>query len=141
MPVNVVIIIMPSLAIVMAGARCWVLGDTDSRLRRCIHLSASSLGYVRAIAAGSETTSTMLFYKIQRACTNPAGESGFMSLLASHVAAGANAVTPSKIASSVNTIAAGKEVESIIMRKNLFISLIILVLVAVMAGLIISLGI
>jgi hypothetical protein len=50
-------------------------------------------------------------------------------------------VTPSKIAGSVNTIAAGKEVESIIMRRNLLISLIILAIVSVFAGILISLQI
>ncbi len=66
-----------------------------------------------------------------------------MTLFASHGVAGgvASAVTPSKIASSVNTIAAGKEVESIIMRRNLVISLIILALVALFAGLLINLNV
>lgn len=148
MPVNVVIsIIFFSLAIVMAGSTInKVLGDTLTLVFGAAYIyAAASLGYVGAIAAGSETTSTILFYKIQRAAATNLGlgESGFMSLLASHGVAGgvASAVTPSKIASSVNTIAAGKEVESTIMRRNLFISLIILVLVAAMAGLIISLGV
>jgi lactate permease len=104
--------------------------------------AAASLGYIGAIAAGSETTSSILFYKIQRAAATNLnlGEKGFMTLFASHGVAGgvASAVTPSKIASSVNTIAAGKDVESIIMRRNLLISIIILVLVAIMAGVLIS---
>jgi lactate permease len=64
-----------------------------------------------------------------------------MTLFASHGVAGgvASAVTPSKIASSVNTIAAGKEVESVIMRRNLLISLLILSLVALLTGVLISL--
>jgi hypothetical protein len=64
-----------------------------------------------------------------------------MTLFASHGVAGgvASAVTPSKIASSANTIAAGKEVESTIMRRNLLISIIILALVAASAGILIGL--
>jgi len=146
MPINVAIsIIFFSLAWVMAGSSInRVLGDTFTMVFGSAYIyAAASLGYIGAIAAGSETTSSILFYKIQRAAATNLnlGEKGFMTLFASHGVAGgvASAVTPSKIASSVNTIAAGKEVESIIMRRNLLISIIILVLVAAMAGILISL--
>jgi lactate permease len=145
MPVNVVIsILFFCLAWVMAGSSInKVLGDTLTLVFGAAYIyAASSLGYIGAIAAGSETTSTILFYKIQKAASTNLnlGDKGFMTLLASHGVAGgvASAVTPSKIASSVYTIDAGKEVESTILRRNLFISLMILVLVAVFAGLLIT---
>ncbi len=145
MPVNVVIsVLFFCLAWVMAGSSInKVLGDTLTLIFGVAYIyAASTLGYVGAIAAGSETTSTILFYKIQKAAATNLnlGDKGFMSLIASHGVAGgvASAVTPSKIASSVNTIDAGKEVESTILRKNLLISLLILVLVALFAGLLIT---
>jgi lactate permease len=146
MPINVTIsIAFFCLAFVMAGSSInKILGDTFTLVFGGAYIyAASSLGYIGAIAAGSETTSSILFYKIQRAAATNLnlGENGFMTLFASHGVAGgvASAVTPSKIASSVNTIAAGKEVESIIMRRNLLISLIILGLVALLTGLFIGL--
>ena len=146
MPINVAIsVIFFCLAFVMAGSTInKILGDTFTLVFGAAYIyAASSLGYIGAIAAGSETTSNILFYKIQRAAATNLnlGDKGFMTLFASHGVAGgvASAVTPSKIASSVNTIAAGKEVESIIMRKNLVISLIILALVALFAGVLINL--
>jgi lactate permease len=146
MPINVSIsILFFCLAWVMAGSTINnVLGDTFALVFGPAYIyAAASLGYIGAIAAGSETTSSILFYKIQRtAATNlNLGDKGFMTLFASHGVAGgvASAVTPSKIASSVNTIAAGKETESIIMRKNLLISIIILALVAALAGILVNL--
>ena len=148
MPINVAIsVVFFCLAWVMAGSTInKVLGDTFTLVFGTAYIyAASSLGYIGAIAAGSETTSSILFYKIQRAAATNLnlGDKGFMTLFASHGVAGgvASAVTPSKIAGSVNTIAAGKEVESIIMRRNLLISLIILALVSVFAGILISLQI
>ena len=148
MPANVVInIVFFCLAWVMAGSSInKVFGDTAIIVFGGAYVfAASSLGYIGAIAAGSETTSSILFYRIQRAATTNLNlsEGGFMSLFASHGVAGgvASSVTPSKITSSVNTIAAGKEVESAIMRRNLVISILILALVAGLAGLFISLGI
>lgn len=148
MPVNVIIsILFFCLAWVMAGSSInRVLGDTFTLVFGGAYVyAASSLGYIGAIAAGSETTSSILFYRIQRAAAANLGlgEGGFMTLFASHGVAGgvASAVTPSKIASSVNTIAAGREVESTIMRRNLLISVIILVLVAALAGVFIGLGV
>ncbi len=148
MPINVAIsVIFFCLAWVMAGSTInKVLGDTFTLVFGAAYVyAASSLGYIGAIAAGSETTSSILFYRIQRAAaTNLSlGDSGFMTLFASHGVAGgvASAVTPGKIASSANTIAAGKEVESMIMRRNLLISIIILALVAASAGILIGLGV
>ena len=138
-------IIFFCLAWVMAGSTINnVLGDTFTLIFGGAYIyAASSLGYIGAIAAGSETTSSILFYKIQKAAATNLnlGDNGFMTLFASHGVAGgvASAVTPSKIASSVNTIAAGKEVESVIMRRNLLISLLILALVALLTGVLISL--
>ncbi len=148
MPINVAIsIIFFMLAMVMAGSSInKVLGDTMTLVFGAAYIyAASTLGYVGAIAAGSETTSTILFYKIQKAAATNLnlGDQSFMSLLASHGVAGgvASAVTPSKIAGSVNTIAAGKEVESTIMKNNLLISIVILVLVALLAGILVTIEI
>jgi lactate permease len=148
MPINVAISVMFfCLAWVMAGSTInKILGDTFTLVFGPAYIyAAASLGYIGAIAAGSETTSSILFYKIQReAATNlNLGDQGFITLFASHGVAGgvASAVTPSKIANAVTTIAAGKETESIIMRRNLVISLIILVMVAALAGIFINLRI
>ena len=148
MPINVAIsIIFFCLAWVMAGSTINnVLGDTFTLVFGGAYIyAASSLGYIGAIASGSETTSSILFYKIQKAAATNLnlGDNGFMTLFASHGVAGgvASAVTPSKIASSVNTIAAGKEVESVIMRRNLLISLLILALVALLTGVLLSLNV
>jgi lactate permease len=146
MPINVCIsVLFFCIAWVMAGSTInKILGDTFTIVFGSAYIyAAASLGYIGAVAAGSETTSSILFYKIQRAAATNLnlGENGFMTLFASHGVAGgvASAVTPSKIANSVNTIAAGKEVESIIMRRNLLVSIIILILVAALAGILINL--
>jgi lactate permease len=139
MPINVAISIL-------FFCIAWVMADTFALVFGSAYIyAAASLGYIGAIAAGSETTSSILFYKIQRAAATNLnlGEKGFMTLFASHGVAGgvASAVTPSKIANSVNTIAAGKEIESIIMRRNLLISIIILALVAALTGIFINLNV
>jgi lactate permease len=108
-----------------------------------IYVSAS-LGFLGAIVGGSETTSNVLFYKIQRTTADSLnlGSSGFMTIYSGHAVAGgvASAVTPSKINNAVSVVAAGKEIESFIMRRHLLIALILTLVTSILSGLLVSLG-
>jgi lactate permease len=65
-----------------------------------------------------------------------------MTIYGSHAVAGgvASAVTPSKINNAVACVAAGKEVESTIMRKHLIVALLLTLVTCLLTGLLISLG-
>ena len=105
---------------------------------------AASLGLFGAIVAGSETSSNILFYSIQKTATNSLGlNSDFMTIYASHAVAGgvASAVTPAKINNAVVTIDESHEIESQIMRKNLIIALALTIATGILTGVLISLGI
>lgn len=119
-----------TLALVFGGAYIYV---------------SSSLGFLGAIVGGSETTSNVLFYKIQKTASDTIGLSAnqFTTLYGGHaVAAGvASSVTPSKINNAVATVAAGKETESIIMRKHLIVALILTVVTCLLGGLLITFGV
>jgi len=106
---------------------------------------AASLGLFGAIVGGSETTSNVLFYNIQRTATANVGvgEAGFMTVYGSHAVAGgiASAVTPAKINNAVVTIDAGKETESLIMRKHLMVAILLTVATGILTGVLVNLGI
>jgi len=93
---------------------------------------------------GSETTSNVLFYKIQKTAANKIMLSAtqFTTLYDGHAVEGgvASSVTPSKINNAVATVAAGKEVESIIMRKHLVVAILLTLVTYLLGGLFISLG-
>ncbi|MGD0160130.1 MAG: L-lactate permease [Candidatus Bathyarchaeia archaeon] len=105
---------------------------------------AASLGLFGAIVAGSETSSNILFYSIQKTATNSLGlNSDFMTIYSSHAVAGgvASAVTPAKINNAVVTIDESHEIESQMMRKNLIIALALTIATGILTAVLISLGI
>ena len=106
---------------------------------------AASLGLFGAIVGGSETTSNVLFYSIQKTAAADVGVSGagFMTVYGSHGVAGgiASAVTPAKINNAVVTIDAGKETESIIMRKHLVVAILLTIATGVLTGILVNLGV
>jgi lactate permease len=105
---------------------------------------AASLGLFGAIVAGSETSSNVLFYSIQKTATHNLGlDSEFMTVYSSHAVAGgvASAVTPAKINNAVVTIDESHETESLMMRKNLVIALTLTIATGILTGILVSLGI
>lgn len=106
---------------------------------------AASLGLFGAIVGGSETSSNVLFLKIQQTAASDVGlgNTGFMTVYGSHAVAGgiASAVTPAKINNAVVTIDAGKETESIIMRKHLIIALLLTIATGILTGILVNIGI
>ncbi len=106
---------------------------------------AASLGLFGAIVGGSETSSNVLFLKIQQTAANSVGlnNNEFMTLYGSHAVAGgvASAVTPAKINNAVVTIDAGKETESLIMRKHLIVATLLTIATGILTGILVNLGI
>ena len=122
-----------------------VLGDTLALVFGSTYIYvSSSLGFLGAIVGGSETTSKVLFYKIQKTAADRIGLSGsqFMTLYGGHAVGGgvASSVTPSKINNAVETVAAGEEIESMIMRKHLVVALLLTVVTCLLGGFLITLG-
>ncbi len=110
---------------------------------------AASLGLFGAVVGGSETSSNVLFLKIQKTAADRIGlsEAGFvtprfMTIYGSHAAAGgiASAVTPAKINNAVVTIDAGKETESLIMRKHLIVAVLLTIATGIMTGILVNIG-
>ncbi len=134
------------VSFVMSGsAMNQVLGETLALVFGGAYIYvSSSLGFLGAIVGGSETTSNVLFYKIQKTAAEGLGlaPNQFMTIYGSHAVAGgvASAVTPSKINNAVATVAAGKETESIIMRKHLVVALLLTLVTCVLTGLLVTLG-
>jgi len=135
-----------AVSFVMSGSTMnQVLGDTLAIIFGSAYIYvSSSLGFLGAIVGGSETTSNVLFYKIQKTASDTIGLSPtqFTTLYGGHAVAGgvASSVTPSKINNAVATVAAGKETESIIMRKHLVVALLLTVVSCLLGGLLITLG-
>ena len=106
---------------------------------------AASLGLFGAIVGGSEASSNVLFLKIQKTASDKVGlgEAGFMTVYGSHAVAGgvASAVTPAKINNAVVTIDAGKETESLIMRKHLIVAVLLTIATGILTGVLVNLGI
>jgi lactate permease len=106
---------------------------------------AASLGLFGAVVGGSETSSNVLFLKIQKTAADNVGldHSGFMTVYGSHAAAGgiASAVTPAKINNAVVTINAGKETESLIMRKHLVVAMLLTIATGILTGVLVNLGV
>jgi lactate permease len=106
---------------------------------------AASLGLFGAIVGGSETTSNILFYQIQRTASTNLGlsDAKFMTIYGSHAVAGgiASSVTPAKINNAVVTIDAGKETESYIMRKHLIVAVLLTIATGLLTGLLVNIGI
>lgn len=106
---------------------------------------AAALGLFGAIVGGSETSSNVLFMKIQKTASDDIGlsSSGFMTVYGSHAVAGgvASAVTPAKINNAVVTIDESKATESIIMRRHLIIAILLTIATGIFTGILVSLGI
>ena len=134
------------VSFVMSGSTMnQVLGDTLALVFGGAYIYvSSSLGFLGAIVGGSETTSNVLFYKIQKTAADTIGLSPtqFMTLYGGHAVGGgvASSVTPSKINNAVATVAAGKEIESIIMRRHLVIALLLTAVTCLLTGFLVSLG-
>jgi len=106
---------------------------------------ASSLGLFGSIAGGSETSSNVLFMKIQKTASDSVGlnEAGFMTVYGSHAVAGgvASAVTPAKINNAVVTIGESHKTEALIMRKHLIIVLLLTIATGVLTGVFVHFGV
>jgi len=106
---------------------------------------AGSLGLFGAIVGGSETSSNVLFMKIQRTATQDLGlnDTAFMTVYGSHAVTGgiASAVTPAKINNAVVTIDESHDTESLIMRKHLVIAILLTIAAGILTGILVNLGI
>lgn len=106
---------------------------------------AASLGLFGAIVGGSEASSNVLFMKIQKTASSTVGlgDAEFMTVYGSHAVAGgiASAVTPAKINNAVVTIDAGKETESLIMRRHLVVALLLTLATGILTGILVNIGI
>jgi lactate permease len=106
---------------------------------------AAALGLFGAIVGGSETSSNVLFMKIQKTAADDIGlsSSGFMTIYGSHAVAGgvASAVTPAKINNAVVTINESKATEAFIMRKHLVVAILLTIGTGILTGIFVSLGI
>jgi len=104
---------------------------------------AAYLGLFGAIVGGSETSSNVLFLKIQKTASENIGlsDSGFMTVYSSHAVAGgiASAVTPAKINNAIVTIDAGKNMESHIMRKHLVVAILLTIATGILTGIFVNL--
>jgi lactate permease len=106
---------------------------------------AASLGLFGAIVGGSETSSNVLFLKIQKTAANTVGlsDAGFMTVYGSHAVAGgiASAVTPAKINNAAVTIDESHGTEARIMRKHLVIAVLLTIATAILTGILVNYGI
>jgi lactate permease len=123
-----------------------ILGSTLATLFGAGYIFvAASLGLFGAVVGGSETSSNVLFLKIQKSAADKVGlnNSAFMTVYGSHAVAGgiASAVTPAKINNAVVTIGETHEAESLIMRKHLIIALLLTVATGILTGILVNLGI
>ncbi len=102
------------------------------------------LGLFGAVVGGSEASSNVMFYPIQKQAAGDLGltDSAFMTLYGAHAVAGgvASAVTPAKVNNAVATIQAGTEIESAVMRKLLAVAVILTLATGLLTGLYIRLG-
>lgn len=106
---------------------------------------AAALGLFGAIVGGSETSSNVLFLKIQKTAADNLrlNNTEFMTVYGSHAVAGgiASAVTPAKINNAVVTIGESKATESLIMRKHLIVAILLTTATGILTGIFVSLGI
>jgi lactate permease len=106
---------------------------------------AASLGLFGAVVGGSETSSNVLFLKIQRTAAQNTGltDHEFMTIYGSHAVAGgiASAITPAKIHNAVVTIDEPHDTESAIMRKHLVIAMLLTIATGILTGVFVKLGI
>lgn len=105
---------------------------------------AAWLGLFGAVVGGSEASSNVMFYPIQKEAATAIGldDKAFMTLYGAHAVAGgvASAVTPAKVNNAVSTIRAGTEVESAVMRKLLVVAVLLTLVTGVLTLLFIQWG-
>ena len=106
---------------------------------------AASLGLFGAVVGGSETSSNVLFLKIQRTAAQDIRltDPQFMTVYGSHAVAGgiASAITPAKINNAVVTIDESHDTESKTMRRHLVIAILLTIATGILTGIFIKLGI
>ena len=106
---------------------------------------AASLGLFGAVVGGSETSSNVLFLKVQRTAAQDIQltDPQFMTVYGSHAVAGgiASAITPAKINNAVVTIDESHDTESTIMRRHLVITILLTIATGILTGVFIKLGI
>lgn len=106
---------------------------------------AASLGLFGAIVGGSETSSNVLFLKIQKTAADTVGlnDAAFMTIYGSHAVAGgiASAVTPAKINNAAVTIDESHGIESLIMRKHLVVAVLLTIATGILTGILVNFGI
>jgi lactate permease len=122
-----------------------VVGTTLARIFGAGYIFvAAALGLFGAVVGGSETSSNVMFYQIQKEATSSLGLSGaqFLSVYSSHAVAGgvASAITPAKLNNAVATIDAGVDVESQVMRKHLLLAILLTVVTGVLCALFVNTG-
>jgi len=105
---------------------------------------AAWLGLFGAVVGGSETSSNVMFYGIQKRAADSLllADKQFMTLYSSHAVAGgvASAITPAKINNAVMTIETQEPLESLVMRKHLLVVICLAIAVNILAGLFVHLG-
>ena len=105
---------------------------------------AAFLGVFGAVVGGSETSSNVMFLKIQREGCASIGLSHdqFMTVFSAHAVGGgiASAITPSKINNAVVTINESTRMESEVLKNHLIVVLVITMIVGIMTALFIALG-
>ena len=106
------------------------------------------LGVFGAVVGGSEASSNVMFYQIQKGIAdkiwspNPVGQplspedSRFLTNYGAHAAGGgvASAITPSKINNAAVTIGQDAKMESDVMRKHLLVVILITIVIGILNG-------
>ncbi|MEM3444889.1 MAG: L-lactate permease [Thermoplasmata archaeon] len=103
---------------------------------------AAWLGLFGAVVGGSEASSNVMFYPIQKNIAQKIGltESQFLTTYAAHANGGgiASAITPSKINNAVVTIGGDAGLESRVMRKHLVAVVVITIITGILNALFIA---
>ncbi|WP_424359048.1 L-lactate permease [Methanocella sp. MCL-LM] len=101
-------------------------------------------GFIGSVIGGSETSSNVMFAKIQNvAVTNTIGADKFALAFGSMAVAGgiASAITPSKIHNACATLGEGGKTESEVMKVNAGVAIVLTAVTCVMTFLFLAIGI
>lgn len=101
-------------------------------------------GFIGCVIGGSETSSNVMFAKIQNvAVTNTIGSDKFALAFGSLAVAGgiASAITPSKIHNACATLGEGGKMESEVMKVNAGVAIVLTLVTCVMTFLFLKIGI
>ena len=123
----------------------YVLGNTFADVfGQAYVFLAAWLGLFGAVVGGSETSSNVMFFGIQKKAADSLflADNKFMTLYGSHAVAGgvASAITPAKINNAVMTIETKESLESMVMRKHLLVVICLTIAVNILSGLFVSIG-